>query len=94
LAVTPPEHENELSEMALEELDAACGLHFVEMKQITPWGDTYDAMAPSGREVEVERRYLWQNGVVGGAIVIEVEVRDPVLQTGAEARAVIGQDAR
>jgi len=55
--------ENELSEMALEELDAACSLHFAEMKKITPWG---------------------------GGIVIEVEVRDPALQTGAEARAVIG----
>lgn len=76
--------------MALEELDAACGLHIVEMKKITPWGDTYEAMAPSGREVEVERRYLWENGQVGGAIVIEVEVRDPALQTGAEARAVVG----
>ena len=83
--------ENELSEMALEELDAACSLHFVEMKKITPWGDTYEAMAPSGREVEVERRYLWDNGVIGSAIVVEVEVRDPALQTGAEARAVIGQ---
>ncbi len=82
--------ENELSEMALEELDAACSLHFAEMKKITPWGDTYEAMAPSGREVEVERRYLWENGQPGGGIVIEVEVRDPALQTGAEARAVIG----
>lgn len=79
--------------MALEELDAACSLHVVEMKKITPWGDTYEAMAPSGREVEIERRYLWHNGRVGGAIVVEVEVRDPALQTGAEARAVIGQDA-
>ncbi len=75
--------------MALEELDAACGLHFAEMRQITPWGDTYEAMAPSGREVEVERRYLWDNGTTGGAIVVEVEVRDPIQQTGAEARAVI-----
>ena len=84
--------ENELSEMALEELDAACSLHIAEMKKITPWGDTYEAMAPSGREVEIERRYLWDNGVAGGAIVVEVEVRDPVLRTGAEARAVIGSN--
>jgi len=75
--------------MALEELDAACSLHFTEMKKITPWGDTYEAMAPSGREVEVERRYLWENGQTGGAIIIEVEVRDLAKQTGAEARAVI-----
>ena len=81
--------ENELSEMALEELDAACSLHFTEMKKITPWGDTYEAMAPSGREVEIERRYLWENGQTGGSIVIEVEVRDLAKQTGAEARAVM-----
>lgn len=86
--------ENELSEMALEELDAACSLHFAELRKITPWGDVYDAMAPSGREVEVERRYLWDNGIVGGAIVVEVEVRDPMLQTGAEARAVISAPSR
>lgn len=87
--MNPPPHENELSEMALEELDAACSLHIAEMKKITPWGDTYEAMAPSGREVEIERRYLWDNGVAGSAIVVEVEVRDLVKQTGAEARAVI-----
>ena len=45
-------------------------------------------MAPSGREVEVERRYLWAHDPVG-AIIIEVEVRDPAKRTGAEARAVI-----
>lgn len=88
--MNPSNIDNELSEMALEELDTACSLHIVEMRKITPWGDTYEAMAPSGREVKVERRYLWLDGQQGGAIVIEVEVRDPNLQTGAEARAVIG----
>ena len=93
MAVTPNRpapHADELSEMAIEELDAACGLLWVEMKAITPWGDVYEGMAPSGREVEIERRYLWENGQPGGGIVIEVEVRDPALQTGAGARAVIG----
>jgi len=45
-------------------------------------------MAPSGRTVEIERRYLWAHEPAG-AVIVEVEVRDPAQQTGAEARAVI-----
>jgi hypothetical protein len=45
-------------------------------------------VAPSGRAVEIERRYLWSHEPAG-AIAVEVEVRDPALRTGAEARAVI-----
>ena len=55
MAVTPNRpapHADELSEMAIEELDAACGLLWVWIKAVTPWGDTYDGMAPSGRAVE------------------------------------------
>jgi hypothetical protein len=91
MAVTPNRpapHADELSEMAIEELDAACGLLWVEMKAITPWGDVYEGVAPSGRAVEIERRYLWSHEPAG-AIAVEVEVRDPALRTGAEARAVI-----
>ena len=91
MAVSPETaepHADELSEMALEELDAACALRWAEMKAITPWGDTYEGMAPSGRAVEIERRYLWAHDPVG-AVIIEVEVRDPAKRTGAEARAVI-----
>lgn len=57
MAVTPNRpapHADELSEMAIEELDAACGLLWVEMKAITPWGDVYEGVAPSGRAVEIE----------------------------------------
>jgi hypothetical protein len=91
MAVTPNRpapHADELSEMAIEELDAACALRWNEMKAVTPWGDTYEGMAPSGRAVEIERRYLWSHDPEG-AIAVEVEVRDPALRTGAEARAVI-----
>lgn len=84
----PTPHADELSEMAIEELDAACGLRWVELKAVTPWGDTYEGMAPSGRTVEIERRYLWAHEPAG-AVIVEVEVRDPAQQTGAEARAVI-----
>lgn len=75
---------NELSEMALEELDAACALPWPEIVRITPWGDTFSGFAPSGREVEVERRYIWAHAPAG-AVSVEVEVRDPAARTGAEA---------
>ena len=83
-----PASDDELTVMANEELDAACAMPFVELKKITPWGDSYEGFAPSGRTVEVERRYLWAVEPEGG-VIVEVEVRDPAQQTGAEARAVI-----
>ena len=64
----------ELMDMALEELDAACSLLWPEIKQITPWGDSFEGFAPSGREVEIERRYLWAHEPAGG-VLVEVEVR-------------------
>ncbi len=84
MAVTP----DELTEMAEEELAAACALNWHELKRITPWGDSFEGFAPSGRTVEVERRYLWAHDPVG-AIVVEVEVRDASNRTGAEARAIV-----
>ena len=79
---------DELSDMAIEELDAACALDWAEMKAVTPWGDIFTGFAPSGREVEVERRYLWAHQPEG-AITVEVEVRDMGARTGAEAKALI-----
>jgi hypothetical protein len=38
--------------------------------------------------VEVERRYLWAVEPKG-AVVVEVEVRDPAARDGAEARALL-----
>lgn len=79
---------DELAAMAEEELNAACSLLWPELVQITPWGDRFEGFAPSGRSVEVERRYLWAHDPVG-AIVVEVEVRDAAARTGAEARALL-----
>lgn len=81
-------HDDELEVMAREELDAACAMPFIEVEKITPWGDSFTGFAPSGREVEVERRYLWAVEPKGG-VVVEVEVRDPLQRTGAEARALL-----
>lgn len=83
--------DDELSEMALEELEAACALSWAEISRITPWGDSYSGFAPSGRAVEVERRYLWAHDPAG-AVAVEVEVRDPAAREGAEVRAVVARD--
>ena len=74
--------------MAQEELNAACSLTWPELKRITPWGDSFEGFAPSGRTVEVERRYLWAHDPAG-AIVVEVEVRDAAAGTCEEARALL-----
>jgi hypothetical protein len=80
--------DDELSAMAIEELDIACALPWPDMRKVTPWGDSFTGFAPSGREVEIERRYLWAHEPEG-AIAVEVEVRDPGARTGAEAKALI-----
>lgn len=79
---------DDLSALAIEELDAACALSWAEMKRITPWGDTYDGLTAGGLEVEVERRYIWAHQPEG-SVAVEVEVRLPGTRQGAEARAVI-----
>jgi hypothetical protein len=80
--------DDELSVMAMEELDAACALPWPDIRKITPWGDSFTGFAPSGREVEVERRYLWAHEPEG-AVAVEVEVRAVGDRQGAEARALI-----
>jgi hypothetical protein len=85
MAVSP---SDELTEMAQEELAAACALTWPELTRITPWGDSFEGFAPSGRTVEVERRYLWAHDPAG-AVVVEVEVRDAAAKTGVEARALL-----
>ena len=86
--VVESDPRDELSMMAMEELDAACAMMWREITAITPWGDTFTGLAPSGREVEVERRYLWAHEPEG-AVSVEVEVRDVGARTGAEAKALI-----
>ena len=88
MALTPA--PDEMTAMATEELNAACSLSWPELKRITPWGDSFEGFAPSGRTVEVERRYLWAVDPAGAIVVeVEVEVRDAVARTGVEARAIL-----
>lgn len=84
--------DDELSVVAIEELDAACALPWPDMKAITPWGDSFTGFAPSGREVEIERRYLWAHEPEG-AIAVEIEVRPVGAREGAEARALVAPPA-
>lgn len=84
--------DDELSEMALEELDAACALPWPDIRKITPWGDSFTGFAPSGREVEIERRYLWAHDPEG-SVAVEIEVRAVGARQGAEARALITPNA-
>lgn len=81
---------DELLSLAAEELEAACSLNWNELSRITPWGDSYRGVAPSGREVEFERRYLWAHDK-GGGVLVEVEVRccPEREDCGAEARRLI-----
>jgi len=90
MAVNPKSEPGELAEMAEEELAAACALPFAEILKITPWGDSFVGFAPSGREVEVERRYLWAE-TPQGPVAVEVEVRDLAGRTGAEARRTLAR---
>ena len=59
--------------MAEDELARACTLTWLALSKVTPWGDTYEGFAPSGRPVEVERNYVWANDA-GGDVLVEVVV--------------------
>ncbi len=63
----------ELEEMAEEELQRALTLSWRALSRVTPWGDTSEAYAPSGRAVMVERNYIWAEAP-GGDILVEVVV--------------------
>ena len=60
------------------------------MSDVVPWGDSYDGFTAAGRQVTVERSYLWADGV-GGDILCEVTAyRGPSrYDRGARASQVI-----
>jgi hypothetical protein len=72
----------ELDALAAEELAAARRLSWRELARVTPWGDAFCGFTANGREVEIERSYLWVDAA-DGDILCEVVVRD----RGAEAQA-------
>jgi hypothetical protein len=70
---TVTELEEDLAAMAADELDRALTLSWRELAAVAPWGDAYDGFTPAGRQVTVERSYLWSEES-GGDILCEVNV--------------------
>ncbi|MFI4933540.1 MAG: hypothetical protein ACHP7N_02890 [Caulobacterales bacterium] len=63
----------DLAALAQDELDRALSLSWRELTKILPWGDAYDGFTPAGRQVTIERSYLWAESA-GGDILCEVAV--------------------
>ncbi|MFZ5670851.1 MAG: hypothetical protein ACOY4K_15290 [Pseudomonadota bacterium] len=59
--------------MAEDELARAVTLSWRDLARVTPWGDTFEGISPQGRNVEVERNYLWASEP-GGDILVEIAV--------------------
>ena len=64
---------DDLAALAEDELNQASMLGWRELSAILPWGDAFDGFTPAGRQVTVERSYLWA-AHVGGDILCEVVV--------------------
>ncbi|MBS0410660.1 MAG: hypothetical protein JSR86_12150 [Proteobacteria bacterium] len=65
--------EADLAAMAEDELERAASLSWSELAPIMPWGDSFDGFTPAGRNVTVERHYLWAEKP-GGDILCEINV--------------------
>ena len=65
--------DEDLTLMAEDELAAALSLSWRALAKITPWGDNFEGISPAGRDVSVERSYIWANSP-GGDILCEVVV--------------------
>jgi hypothetical protein len=63
----------ELEATATEELSHALGMRWRDLAPLIPWGDRFTGISVSGREVEIERSYIWAEGD-GGDILCEVVV--------------------
>ena len=71
---------------AEEELNAACTLGWRALASVTPWGDTYEGFAPGGRNVLIERNYIWKTEP-GGDILVEIAVYPGPSRYDSAARA-------
>jgi len=93
--VTDAPGDEDLSEMARDELARALTLKWTDLAPITPWGDSFEGISPAGRDVIVERSYLWADAR-GGDILCEVRVYGGPSRwdKGATASAVIAGEAR
>ncbi len=81
--------------MARDELARALTLKWRDLASIIPWGDNFEGISPAGRDVIVERSYLW-SGASGGDILCEVRVYGGPSRWdhGATASAAIPRETR
>ena len=93
-ASAPSAPDPDLQAMADDELQRALTLSWRELAKVTPWGDTFDGVSPAGREVQVERHYLWA-GAPGGDVLCEVAVfvNPPLYDQGARASRRVARPA-
>jgi hypothetical protein len=63
----------DLAALAEDELARALTLAWRDLARIMPWGDAFDGFTASGRQVTVERSYIWAEKP-GGDILCEVRV--------------------
>ncbi len=61
----------DLDAAAEEELAHAAAISWRDLSRCMPWGDTFDGITPGGREVCLERAYVWAERE-GGDILCEV----------------------
>ena len=82
----------DLLAMAEDELARALSLDWRALSKVTPWGDSFDGISPGGRQVTVERAYIWQ-AEPGGDILCEVAVfgGESRFDKGEKASAVIAK---
>lgn len=80
----------DLHAMAQDELVRALDLSWPALTRVVPWGDTFDGISPAGRNVQVERSYVWA-GDPGGNILCEVRVypNAALYEAGESVGAVI-----
>lgn len=72
--------------MAEDELNRAVTLKWRELSGVVPWGDEFDGLSPAGRDVLVQRNYLWA-AEPGGDILCEVVVYGGASRYDQGARA-------
>ena len=82
----------DLAAMAEDELARALTLSWSDLAPITPWGDSYEGVSPGGRDVMVDRGYIWRSEA-GGDILVEVTVYGGPsrYEAGERASAVIAR---
>jgi hypothetical protein len=71
--VASPPGDSDLAAMAQDELARAMTLEWRDLAGVIPWGDSYEGISPAGRDVMIDRGYLWQ-AETGGDILVEVAV--------------------